>query len=289
VAATRFANNIISMMDSREKTARLIQQTTERLASGDVEDEVVDSSLGLEELHALAERLEKKISNNVKILTGKDAATAAAISKAVLDDYLAKRLKARAILMRVHQKVKDSVLVALPYKRRISRAKRGVSQIRNPTVVSPPLPDIKIRKKTEDSMARRIPGIRELARRYNAFCVELDKHPNRQKHASASVPAPLDVDQLFDPEAKANQHMWTEQGLEEGGGPPGYLHDPKIREGISAVLVLDRAEEEEHRLAAEASAMVQWLGTQLTKTNQALQLCKGVVFFYYYCLPPPLI
>ena len=104
--------------------------------------------------------------------------------------------------------------------------------------------------------------------------MELKAHPNRGKNLSASLPMALEVDQLFNPDA--NQHMWMEQ--EGDTAPPAYLSDPGVREGISTMLVLDCAEEEEHRLTAEASAMIQWLSSQLMKTKQVLQSCNGGVF-----------
>jgi hypothetical protein len=62
------------------------------------------------------------------------------------------------------------------------------------------------------------------------------------------------VDQLFNLEA--NQHMWMEQGLDDGSAQPAaYLHDDRVREGVSALLVLDHAEEEEHWLSVEATTM----------------------------------
>jgi hypothetical protein len=126
VAAAQFANNIISMMDSKEKMLSLIKHTAENLAEEDETVEAVEASITLEDLQALVAQLDIRINKKVKILTGKDSATAATVTRAVTNDYLAKRLKARALLMRVHQKVMHSLLVALPYKRRISRAKKGV-------------------------------------------------------------------------------------------------------------------------------------------------------------------
>lgn len=126
MAATQFANNIISMMDSKEKMLSLIKHTAENLAEEDETVEAVEASITLEDLHALVAQLDIWINKKVRILTGKDSATAATVARAVTNDYLAKRLKARALLMRVHQKVMHSLLVALPYKRRISRAKKGV-------------------------------------------------------------------------------------------------------------------------------------------------------------------
>ena len=114
------------MMDSKEKTIALIQRVTSNLAHADATgDEAVDASLTLDDLHVLVARLEHRIKNSLTSLTGKDSGTAQSIRKAVRDDYLAKHLKGRAILMRVHQRVKNSLLSAVPYKRRISRAKKG--------------------------------------------------------------------------------------------------------------------------------------------------------------------
>ncbi len=87
-------------------------------------------------------------------------------------------------------------------------------------------------------------------------------------------PTPLNMDRLFDPEA--NQHMWMSQGLYQSGGqPPPYMFDSRVREGISAKLVLDRAEEEEHRLQKEAVSMAQWISSQLENTDHALKACTG--------------
>lgn len=118
-------------MDSKEKTIALIQRVTSNLAQADdaTGDEAVDASLTLDDLHVLVARLEHRIKSSLTSLTGKDSGTAQSIKKAICDDYLAKRLKGRAILMRVHQRVKNSLLSAVPYKRRISRAKKGMFKL----------------------------------------------------------------------------------------------------------------------------------------------------------------
>jgi len=85
----------------------------------------VEISLGLDDLRPAAERLQRRIARDLQILMGQDYATASAINKALKDDFLAIRLKCRAILIRLRDKVRDILLSAVPYKRRISRAKRG--------------------------------------------------------------------------------------------------------------------------------------------------------------------
>jgi hypothetical protein len=70
------------------------------------------------------------------------------------------------------------------------------------------------------------------------------------------------------------------QGLEDHAAPPQYLFNPKVREGISALLALERAKEEEVCLQAEGSAMVTWVDTQLKKTQMALGACTGALFHW---------
>jgi len=123
--ATQFANKIISMMDSKEKALSLIKRMTESLAESDNPGEETDAALMLDDLHVAVTRLEGRIKKTTGALTGKDPGTARSIKAAVKNEYLARRLKARAVLMRVHQKVKHSLLAAVPYRRRVSRAKKG--------------------------------------------------------------------------------------------------------------------------------------------------------------------
>ena len=91
------------------------------------EEQEVDAMLTLEDLHVVLARLEQRIESSLNSLTGTNASTKESILMAIKDDYLGKRLKAYAILTQVHQKVKQSLLAAVPYKRRISRAKKGTA------------------------------------------------------------------------------------------------------------------------------------------------------------------
>jgi hypothetical protein len=130
-AAAAFANQILAMEDSLQGTKRLIKLTQERLLSDGLQppsssnespDELL---LSLEELQQTASRFEQKIQANMMKLIGKDSATASAIRRALDDDFLGQRLKGRALLVRIRMKVQQSLLAAVPYRRRISRAKKG--------------------------------------------------------------------------------------------------------------------------------------------------------------------
>jgi len=116
----------MGMVDSLQKTQTMIQLSTNQMAEMPAEEGGgVEISLGLDDLRAAADRLQRRIARDVQALMGKDKATASAIRKALKDSFLSLRLKCRAILIRLRDKVRDILLSAVPYRRRISRAKRG--------------------------------------------------------------------------------------------------------------------------------------------------------------------
>lgn len=136
-------------------------------------------------------------------------------------------------------------------------------------------PDITIQKHTDNSIARRTPGIRQLATRYNEMRARLLNHPLRRYHKTVGIPAMLDIDQLFNTEA--NQEMWLETGLTEDdlAQPARYLHDEGVRSGVVAMLMRDRAEEECSRLESELKIMINWITSSLMATEKAILLCNG--------------
>ena len=88
------------------------------------------------------------------------------------------------------------------------------------------------------------------------------------------MPKPVDLNTLFDPEA--NQHMWTETGIEPNSVlPPQYVVNDNIKAGIVAMHAQDCAEEEMHRLGIELRNMVGWLHNRLQKIETTLSLCTG--------------
>jgi hypothetical protein len=121
------------MEDSLQRTNRLIALAKEQLSAEAPppnpalasDSDPADISLGLEELELTASRLEGKIKSSMLKLLGKDSATAAAVKRAINGKFLGLRMKGRALLVRIRLKVQQSLLAASPYRRRISRAKKG--------------------------------------------------------------------------------------------------------------------------------------------------------------------
>ncbi len=89
-------------------------------------NETVDISLSLEDLRETADQLWKKVQSGLLKLMGKDSATASALKNTIGNEFLCLRLKCRALLIWIWQRVQQSLLAAVPFKRKMSRAKKGV-------------------------------------------------------------------------------------------------------------------------------------------------------------------
>lgn len=112
-------------MDAQQQTQAMLKESLNRVASQSLGSEPTDLALAVEDLTQSLDLLDKKIKKQMEILGAKDSATAAEVKQAVKDDFLNKRMKARALRIRICHKVKGCLLAALPYKRRICRAKNG--------------------------------------------------------------------------------------------------------------------------------------------------------------------
>lgn len=135
--------------------------------------------------------------------------------------------------------------------------------------------DVKIQQHTNNSIARKTPGIKALARRFNLLRNELATHRSRPRHSSIPLPPALDIAQLFNPDA--NPEMWNNvmANTEEGQDMPAYLVHPEVQQGILGWLTLQRCTEEEARLMAEISLLLQWISARIRQIHAALKLSTG--------------
>jgi hypothetical protein len=136
--------------------------------------------------------------------------------------------------------------------------------------------DAKIRQQTDNAISRKTPGIKALARRYNAMCQELVSHPSKRHYPNASIPPLIDIPGLFDPDA--NSPMWMDSSLndeDEAHAPPNYLANPKVQEGILGWLGLQRCQEEESRILGEMDGLLSWMSNQIEAIKQVLNICRG--------------
>src|SRR5260370_29942848 len=68
----------------------------------------------------------KKCSQDFSSSCEKSQPPASALKNAIGDEFLGLRLKCRALLIWIWQRVQQSLLAAVPFKRKMSRAKKGV-------------------------------------------------------------------------------------------------------------------------------------------------------------------
>jgi hypothetical protein len=113
------------MMDSLQQTDGLIKATHAASSSDSPSQELLSLSLTLEDLVDLRQKLYQRIQKATQLLFGKDASTAAAVRRAMKNEFLMKRMKVHAIRLKIRHKVRDVLLMSVSFKRRTSREKKG--------------------------------------------------------------------------------------------------------------------------------------------------------------------
>ena len=126
-AAIKTTSGIIALMDSLQQTDGLIKAAMETPSSeSDKHSQaLLNLSLTLEDLIDLRQKLFKRIQKATRLLLGKDTCTAAAVKRAMKNEFLMKRMKAHAIRLKIRQQVCDMLLMSISIKRRTSREKKG--------------------------------------------------------------------------------------------------------------------------------------------------------------------
>lgn len=132
--------------------------------------------------------------------------------------------------------------------------------------------DIKVREQTESSIARRAPGIKAQALRYNKLVESVCRDPIALT-TQFVLPQQVNIAELYNP--NANTFMWAANTLAPTTGAEPYVTNDDVRRGIAAVHMQDRAEEELHRLRQELNILGDWMTSELYKLRTAIELCKG--------------
>ena len=121
---------------------------------------------------------------------------------------------------------------------------------------------------TQDSMQRREPGIARLGKRYNDTCARMALLIRRRNAPrGATAPRPIPRDKMFG--LDVDDEIWQDIEPDDENGEsdsehsrqpavPRWLGDQSVRDGIPAMLVLARCQEEERRLEGELYALSEW-------------------------------
>ena len=130
----------------------------------------------------------------------------------------------------------------------------------------------KLHAHTDSQVKRKEPGIVQLAKKYNELCMEIEKLIQERKAPRGAI-SPLKIvrENLF--LLDVDDDIWQDIGLndeDDGGSPPLWLADEKVREGIKSLLLLDRCMEEEIRLKRERDAMQDWFMQEWKSVENAI-------------------
>ncbi|KAF8174532.1 hypothetical protein K438DRAFT_1771639 [Mycena galopus ATCC 62051] len=166
------------------------------------------------------------------------------------------RMNARALKFRLREKLRNRKFELDQVERTYHRKKT----------------DVKLKTHIEDAVKRRDPGIQEVLRQYNRLCNEMAKlisHKKAPKNAVA--PKPINRDSIWG--LDVNDEIWQDIGLDDAYDqtkPPLWLKSDKVRNGIRAMLEVDRCDEEKPRLFHECRALHYWLSEEWVAVKLAI-------------------
>lgn len=132
--------------------------------------------------------------------------------------------------------------------------------------------DAKLKTHIEDAVKRRDPSIQQLVREYNRLCVQM-KTLIGQKKAPKNAVAPAEIDPKGIWALDVNDDIWQDVGLDDEDNetePPLWLKSETVRNGIKAMLELDRCDEEKPRLFHECRALQYWLSEEWDVVGSAM-------------------
>ncbi|KAJ7583948.1 hypothetical protein C8J56DRAFT_789979 [Mycena floridula] len=118
------------------------------------------------------------------------------------------------------------------------------------------------------TIARRKPILLNMIHLFNSYCNTLAKLHTPTSKLPVPSPLPTDLKSL-----RASDDLLQDVCLEQSTGPvPRWMDDQKTRQGIHAMLKLDRCHEECARLSREAQHLVRWFQRELTSIELASRL-----------------
>jgi hypothetical protein len=109
-------------------------------------------------------------------------------------------------------------------------------------------------------------------RKFNTLIVDFEKLNKKEYNIPTPRKLPTTLNDLRAPDSDIWEDVWTSQSTNKS---PKWLESPKIRDGIRAMLKVDRCNEEMVRLGQEADNLCQWYGQELAVVETALLQAQG--------------
>ncbi|KAJ2917668.1 hypothetical protein MD484_g2717, partial [Candolleomyces efflorescens] len=121
-------------------------------------------------------------------------------------------------------------------------------------------------QRVRTAIEKRKPSFLSAIRRFNKLCAELKELLKPEWNIPAPDTLPTDIHKLRT-QSHIMEDVWIERSI---GKTPRWIESPEVREGIRAMLSLDRCREERLRLGREADNMCRWFGAELAQTEIAI-------------------
>lgn len=116
-------------------------------------------------------------------------------------------------------------------------------------------------------MTKRNRALRTSISKYNEHCVKL----KRLHQSEWGIPLPQQLPTKFVDLKECPSLMEDVWITPIPGNPPMWLEDSNVRNGIRAMLKIDRCYEERRRLGNEADNLCRWFGRELCAVELALR------------------
>ena len=134
----------------------------------------------------------------------------------------------------------------------------------------------KLHQHTRKAIAKRKPALMAAIRKFNKYCETLESL--HQPSWSIPLPRPLPTGlAALRNGPDLQEDVWI---TPSHGNLPRWLEDPNVRDGIRAMLKVDRCLEERRRLGIEADNLCRWFGRELAAVELALRTPSSKFFFF---------
>ena len=125
----------------------------------------------------------------------------------------------------------------------------------------------KLHQYTRKAIAKRRPALTSALRKFNKYCETLETLYNPKWSIPLPQSLPTDLSEL-----RGCTHLMEDVWVTPSTGDiPRWLGDLDVREGIRAMLKVDRCLEEQGRLVMESDNLCRWLGQEVATVEFAIQ------------------
>ncbi|KAF7364466.1 hypothetical protein MSAN_01108000 [Mycena sanguinolenta] len=239
------------------KAVKILEARIQHLEDVLIEGDTADAAMAEGDLQTAWEKLSRTkdaMNRKEQALGVQDRKTLQHLKNS---KFITARMNARALKYRVREKLRNR-------KFELDRVERTYHRKKT---------DGKMKTHIEDAVKRRDPGIQSLVRQYNNLCKQMSNLiAQRKAPRNALAPTPIDMKGIW--ALDVNDEIWQDVGLDdayEQSEPPLWLSSEAVRDGIKAMLELDRCDEEAPRLFHECRALHYWLSEEWAAVCSAIE------------------